>query len=567
MMFNDNVMNSSSFLLSPKTNELGQTLNQAGQSPNPMSAEAHTNEGQMVMDPGTPSYQCLMKNLEIHSPISSKPTLTPTRNNTHFQSPMLGTNASPLQPSTDVLFGTPSRYATGHQSSPNVGPRNSAPVFDHNQTSPFTHHQGSPFAAFGKDCKLTPTTLQLFKSEHDVSTPSPKLMPLKLVDLQSNDDSKPYDPSTAGSSMKSSPLVRSLDALDHEDATSTRNLGLEFSTPQTDPLLSTVKLTPKPSPHRNGHPPLPTIRLTPRSTPRRDHENGHPPLPSIRLTPRSTPRKRNLDQSVPHLMMDIDPSPTRIKLTPQNRRKVSVDDSIGTCPSSKSNPFTPDASLTNADPMISMVLNVDSNDTLAQELKHFPPITPKMNTKKSRSLFDPNSKDESIESLRNADAVVEVAKANESLTDDEDDAIEYADFVLHSPPSFVCNRKITETDSDEMLTESNGFNLNKKQSYLPMPGLKHSTSSTSLLGIKHLQDPSEQDDAAPSTNQPDTIQVDQFKGIRHNSSMCSLALSVDSMSGDAKRDLFTPPPIPQNGDGFRALSPPPLLPNPKDPHW
>jgi hypothetical protein len=506
--------------------------------------------------PGTPSYQRLMKNLDIQSPISATPTMTPTPTRSpHYLTPKTLPHAAVNRQPLDVLqYDTPSSFANAHQTSPNVCPRSSTPLFDHHHASPFMHHQGSPFMAFGQNQASKIAAHHGMPQKHDVSIPSPRLMPLKLVD-QKGRSSKPYDPFMPGSSMKSSPLVKSLDSSSGR-AMSPLNLGLELNTPTKNyehPPLPNIKMTPRSTPGRNGHPPLPNIKLTPRSTPRRTCENGQPPLPSIRLTPRSTPRKRNFDGDGSDLMMDIDQSPSRIGLATQALRKVSVDNS-----SPKFNAFTPDdMSMASTDPMISMVLSVESGKASAhQVVKHFP-HTPKMTNKKSRSLFDPNGKDESIQSLLRADAMVDVARANaDYLTDDED---EDPDYVLCSPPSFCSKRKSSKSLADDVSLENDGFKL-KNSSFLPS-----FPSVTSLLGEKHLQDAPEQDCETKCVSQSESHEMDPFKAIRYNSSMCSLTLSVDSIPGDSRRDLFTPPPTAQES-GFRALSPPPLLPNPIKPH-
>ena len=380
-------------------------------------------------------------------------------------------------------------------------------------------------------------------------------MPLKVVDH--NDNAKPYDPSLEGHSMKSSPLVRSLDTT----AGSPPTIGMEMSTPKLNA-------------HDEGHPPLPNFKLTPRTTPRRNH-GGHPPLPVIRLTPRSTPRKRYLEDECSPLypMMDISP----YKLTPKCHRKVSVDESSNTSRGSKMTPISSDASMVSADPMISMILSVD-NGTRVQEMKHFP-RTPKINEKHSRSLLNPKSRDDySIQRLLRADAMVEVARANnESLTDDEDSDIDCdPDYVLCSPPSFGSKRS-TKRSSDQ----GESSKLNKMSSFLPMPnldrntssstssssliGIDHATSSTSLVGMKHLEDIKEHDSNERPVSQSESSDRGQFTSITRATSGCSLALSVDSIPCDSKRELFTPPPIMEGSIGFHALSPPPLGPN--HPRW
>jgi hypothetical protein len=561
----------------------GSALKQIVKSPDEMSNEwtnclsgAFPQSGTMGTDPGTPPYQCLMKNLEIQSPVSSAPTLTPTKKS-HFLTPKLSegsvekmvssgelTSATSLKASPDLFhFGTPSTSANAQKTSI-VCPRSSVPLFGHHEGSPFIHHRGSPFMSFspvpGQDHKNTSSeachqSAPLVGKSHHMSSP-PRLMPLKLVD-NNNNGSKPYDPSTAGNTMKRSPLVKSLD-MDHSETFSPLNLDLEINTP--------VRKT-----HEQGFPQVPNIKLTPRSTPRRN-QNGHPPLPSIKLTPRSTPRKRHFDQD--NLMMELDICHPRIKLTPTHR-KVSVDDNSATSQEANYNPFTSDVSMASVDPMISMELSV--HNAHVQEMKHFP-CTPQLATKKHRSLFDPNSADDSIQSLLRADAMVEVARARESLTDDEDSEIECdPDYVLCSPPSFGGHVKCPKRHSAETNAPGcDSFKLNKKPSFLPMPILHHSNSLTSvpsLLGIKHLQDDPEHSGEAKVTIPTENVGVDQFKTIGGNSSMCSLALSVDSVQFqcEAKRDLFTPPPIDVGGNknGFHALSPPPLLPNsnPKPAHW
>lgn len=553
-------MNPPSFLQPRRSDGSGQDPTVlVGHSPMAMSDEVSSPRAQfgscnMDVHPGTPSYQRLMKNLDIQSPISSRPTMTPTRSPRYLTPTALPNAGANTQLSEVSRYETPPKFDVD-QTSPNVCPRSSTPLFDHHHASPFMHHQGSPFMAFGQSQESKIAAHHLIPQKHDVSTPSPRLMPLKLVD-QKGRSSKPYDPFVPGSSMKRSPLVKSLDASTVR-AMSPLNLGLELNTPSRNydnenPPFPDMKMTPLSTPGRNGHPPLPNIKLTPRSTPRRAYENGHPPLPSIRLTPRSTPRKRSFGGDGSNLMMDIDQSPSRIGLATQALRKVSVDDY-----SPKFNAFNPDdMSIASTDPMISMVLSVESGKAPSHQVKPFP--TPKIANKKSRSLFDPNGQDESMQSLLRADAMVDVARANaDYLTDDED---EDPDFVLCSPPSFCSNRKSSKSLIDDASLDgsSDGFKLKKSSFLLSYP------SVTSLLGEKHLQDAPEQDCESKDVFQPESVEMDLFKAIRHNSSLCSLALSVDSIPGDSSRDLFTPPPIAQGG-GFRALSPPPLLPHPNNP--
>ena len=557
----------------------------------PIQNSGETFSCQSIIDPATPSYHRLMKNLEIHSPVLSTPTLSPSRK--YLYSAQQLPAAGPPSPSSRP-FSNPFIYnKTTNESSSNVGPRSSTPLFDHHQCSPFTHHQGSPFRMCSPHGQVydgkTSSTLTCIdytppssNSKGHVSTPSPRLMPLKLVD-QNDHVYKPYDPSTAGNSMKSSPLVKSLDITSCHDKNMESAdkmshfdliLGFESATQnQKTPQLSQsppakMNISPRftPKTHKDGHPPLPKINLTPRSTPRRRHEKGTPP--SIKLTPRSSPRKRNLESSSPHLMMDMDNFPSKIKLTPKSQRKVSLDDFSTDSLNSKSNAFTQDLSMKSADSRISMVLSVDSDSTKVKELKHFP-HTPKLSTKKSRSVLNPKSQDDSIQSLLCADAMVEVARANDSLTDQEDSDVETdPDFVLCSPPSF--GKPPKHEDVHKTVQEGCGFKF-KKSFGLPVQALEHSSSLcsvSSLLGMNHLPDAPEQNGSARAMDCSDGVDVYQLNGMQQNASMCSLALSVDSVPGNnSKRDLITPPPIMQDGGGFRALSPPPLLHNPNQPRW
>lgn len=547
-------------------------------SPKEMSGPI-TSSFQVATDPVTPSCQLLMNNLDIHSPVSSTPIMSPFKK-CLYSTPQLPAPSPSMKPFSNTF--TPDR--TKSESSPNVCPRSSTPPFAHYQYSPFIHHQGSPFKMCsplgqGQDCKTSSiqtcinSTPPSTNSKCHVSTPSPRLMPLKLVD-QNDHCYKPYDPSTAGNSMKSSPLVKSLDITSCHDTNKESAdkmshfdliLGFESAnqkqeTPQhgqSPNRKMNVSPLATPSEHENGHPPLRKINLTPRSTPRKRHEKGIPPIPNIKLTPRSSPRKRNLESSATHLMIDTDTFPSKMKLTPKSHRKVSLDEFSTNSRNSKSNAFTPDLSMASADPMISLVLSVESGNTETQELKHFP-RTPKLSTNKSRSLLNPKNQEDPIQSLLCADAMVEVARANESLTDQEDSDVETdPDFVLCSPPSF----------GKTSIHEGTGFKL-KKPFVLPGQALEHSSSLCSvpsLLGMNHLP---EQDGSTRGMDYSGSVDIYQLDGMQQNASMCSLALSVDSLPGnDSRRDLFTPPPIMESWDGFRALSPPPLLQNPNQQQW
>lgn len=519
------------------------SIRQTVKSPKEIS-EQITSEAQT---PNTPPYQCLMRNLEIYSPVTgaSARSLTFT--------PKSADGAISM---AETIEGQASESIPKPSIEPNIFLPHNTPLLDHHEGSPFMHHRGSPFKTFsplfkGSSLQNTPSKTNL---NYPLSTP-PRYMPLKVVGH--NDNAKPYDPSIEGHSIKSSPLVKSLD---YSASDSPPAIGMEMSNLEMS--------TPKVKAHDEGHPPLPNFKLTPRTTPRRNH-GGHPPLPVIRLTPRSTPRKRYLEDEL-HPMMDTDTH--RRELTPKCHRKVSVDELSNTSRGSRMTPTSSDASMTSADPMISMILSVE-NGTHVQEMKHFPK-TLKMEMKHSRSLLNPNSRfDSSIQKLLRADAMVEMARANnESLTDNEDSDLDCdPDYVLCSPPSLGSKRSSAQGKSSK---------LNKKLSYLPMPNLKRdasstsssligidrATSSTSLLGIKHLQDIKEHDSNARRMSHSESSDRGQFTCISRATSGCSLALSVDSVPGDSKRELFTPPPIMKgSNNGFHALSPPPLGPN--HPQW
>ena len=486
------------------------------------------------MDSSTPLYHRQLKNLMLHSPMTSSGA-----ENT------LGGIQDDM-----FLLGTPSTSHTNiHETSPNGYPRSNTPLFDHHKGSPFRS-----FSPFNRNEDRSNTTFP-HSSRYIVSSPSPKLMPIKLVD-QAHSGSKPYDPSaSASNSMKRSPLVKSIDATSGfgespHDSDQMPPLNLRFE------LSTSIRNS-----QDQGHPPLPDIKLTPRMNPRKICENSHPPLPSIKLTPRSTPRKRYLDgdEASSHcLSMEMN------KLTPKNQRKVSVDEYSASCRGSKAETFTPDLTRAERDPIIPMVLSVDDGKGYVPETKHFP-ITPKLKTRKSRSLFDLKSKDDSIQNLLIADAMIEAVRANESLTDDEDGGIECdPDFVLCSLPSFGNQRSSAKVGAGlQIAPKDDGSMPNKKPSFLPIPTLNQNDSSTSLLGMNHLQDAPEHNSTGRAICQSESMNEDQFKSIQYNASMCSLALSVDSTNLDTKRPLFTPPPFLEERSGFRALSPPPLLPYPE----
>jgi hypothetical protein len=149
---------------------------------------------------------------------------------------------------------------------------------------------------------------------------------------------------------------------------------------------------------------------------------------------------------------------------------------------------------------------IDNKDTV-REMKHFP-RTPELTQKKSRSLLDGTASTyDPLQSLLRADAMIEAARANEPLTDDEDSDVESdPDYVLYCP-SFVGNSESKSFLSPKMsIGSASGINAYRAV-YGPAITLKSETASFD--------------------------------------------------TGEVQRDLFTPSPIFDEGNG--STSPPTTL--------
>ncbi|KAL3805389.1 hypothetical protein HJC23_009096 [Cyclotella cryptica] len=551
----------------------------------------------MCTDPSVLPYQFLMQDLDIRSPNSNIVGSPIAENTDFFRSPdqkrlsqtipatattamsltcpayHLSTKRSPEMSfqNDEFLLGTPTQFnANVHQSSTTYPqPRSSTP-FVHHERSPFTTFRPTVrnrqypviVAAIDGNHTTPPRTHEEHISCHNVGTYSltPRIMPVNLV-AQTGSGSKPYDPSTRGNSMKSSPIIKSLDrAADNQSKVE-------------DPELKNYRFT-KPI---IFDPPTSGFEL---STKRRtNHEKSQPPLPSIKLTPRT--RKREFGQRVAEaesVSEDVETFPSRIKLFPKNERKVSVDETL----SKESTLLDPDDApipiLSIPTSNIPLVLQFNGDDmeetACAQAVRHFPP-TLSSYQKKSRSLFDPLSSFDPIHRLILADAMAEAARKNEPLTDDEDSDVECnPDYVLCCPPS--PGKRGENTVQSSGMTNVSSYDKNVQSAvstgkslgtthFLPEAALQQGKSLSSahrILGDNSQRGSTEEELCTTKTLNPKLLsaEIDLLEADRSNANTCSLARSADSAEIELNRDMFTPPPNLEEGNDFRTLSPPLLCP-------
>jgi hypothetical protein len=388
----------------------------------------------------------------------------------------------------------------------------------------FNHHQGSPFTPIDRQAQhdvVAPTIADnnfsqskvhqhpfINSSKNTCKFTPPRRTPIKFI-TQNNTSSRPYDPSTNGSHMTKSPLVQSIDSAANHTKELERSEVKHFNS------MSPFELTS----------PIMSFSM----------QSQKQLLPSgVKLAPKISPRKRSLAEKVDEAqssLKDMDSFPSRIKLTPRSTR-LEMSSPILSLPA----PMMADT-----DGLMILQFNAIGSKGAAhvQGMKHFPCI-PKFTPTKSRSLLYPKGLHDPIQSLLRADAVVEAARANEPLTDDEGSDVESdPDYVLCCPSSVA---------NDSISTE----NLSFRRRIL-------SGSTPSLFGTSEKNAHEQQVvEVKASYGKSICIDTDLFK---RTESICSLTLSNDSEQLFACRsDLFTPPPILGNDERSCALSPPAISP-------